>query len=406
MLKVMLATVAVVLLTPALAHGATNAAKVRGTVVVRQANRHVLVIAARHGVVESARVSARHLRQTRIGQRLALVGKRLADGSLHVTQLRRLGSARRAHIAVVVLRAQARRLLVAGGGSAFSIRLTRGTRLLASKGSVRPGEKIEADVELTRDGMVGRAVHDDGDAPMIDFSGVVTAIGATSFTVTADGIATVVQLPDGVVLPAVVQVGSEVEVVAAITGSTLTLEAIKLDGENPGDDGGTDVDEGQVKVEGFVTALDTTAGSITVQPGENASPVTFAIPAGFTLPSGLAVGSVVEARGEVVDEVLTLTQIEFQNEDEQEVEAEGTVTALDTAAGSITIQTNGDDGDSSSDDGGGGGGGSTSFTFAIPAGFTLPDGVAVGSSVEARGDVVNGVLTLTRIELGDEGGDG
>jgi hypothetical protein len=240
---------------------------------------------------------------------------------------------------------------------------------------------------------------------VIDFSGVVTAIGATSFTVTTEGIATVVQLPDGVVLPAIVQVGSEVEVVAAISGSTLTLEAIKLDGENRGDDGGADVDQGEVKVEGFVTALDTTAGSITIQPGDNASPVTFAIPAGFTLPSGIAVGSVVEARGEMVDDVLTLTRIELNNEDEQEVEAEGTVTALDTAVGSITIQANGDASGHSSDDGGGGGGG-TSFTFAIPTGFTLPNGLAVGRSVEARGNVVNGVLKLTRIKLEDEGGDG
>ncbi len=306
-------------------------------------------------------------------------------------------------MSVVVLRAKARRLLVAGGGSAFSIRLTRGTRLLASKGSVRSGEQVEADVELSRDGIVGQTVQDEGDAPVIDFSGIVTAIGPASFTVTTDGIATVVQLPDGVVLPAIVKIGSEVEVVAAIAGSTLTLETIKLDGENPGDDGGTDVDQGQVKVEGFVTALDTAAGSITVQPGDNASPVTFAIPDGFTLPSGLAVGSVVEARGEMVDNVLTLTRIELQNDEgDQEVEAEGTVTALDTAAGSITIQTNGDGGDNSSD----GGGGSTTFTFAIPTGFTLPDGVSVGSSVEARGDVVNGVLTLTRIKLEDDGGDG
>jgi hypothetical protein len=403
MLKVMLATVtgAVALLAPALAHGAPNAVKIRGIVAVKQANRHVLVIASRRGDVESARVSAGQLRHARIGERLALTGKRLADGSLHVTALRRIGTARHARLSVVVLKAKARRLLVAGGGSAFSIRLTRGTRLLASKGSVRSGEQVEADVDLSRDGMVGRALHDDGDTPVIDFSGVVTAIGATSFTVTTDGIATVVQLPDGVVLPAIVQAGSEVEVVAAISGSTLTLEAIKLDGENRGDDGGADVDQGEVKVEGFVTALDTTAGSITIQPGDNASPVTFAIPTGFALPSGIAVGSVVEARGEMVDDVLTLTRIELNNEDEQEVEAEGTVTALDTAAGSITIQANGEDGDNSSDDGGGG----TSFTFAIPTGFTLPNGLAVGSSVEARGNVVGGVLTLTRITLEDEGGD-
>jgi hypothetical protein len=400
MLRFMLAATAAILLTPALAHGATNAAKIRGTVVAKHANRHVLVIAARHGDVESARVSARQLRRARVGERLALVGRRLADGSVHVTKLRRVGSAKRARLSVVVLKARARRLLVAGGGSAFSIRLTRGTRLLASKGSVRPGHEVEADVELSHDGPVGTKLEDTGEAPVIDFSGVVTALGATSFTVTTEGIATVVQLPDGVVLPAIVQVGSEVEVVAAITGSTLTLTSIKLDGENPGDDGGTDVDQGKVKVEGFVTALDTAAGSITVQPGDNASPVTFAIPTGFTLPGGLAVGSVVEARGEMVDNVLTLTRIELRSEDgDQEVEAEGTVTALDTAAGSITIQTSG------GDNSGEGSGGST-CTFAIPTGFTLPDGLAVGSSVEARGDVVSGVLTLTRIELQDDGGDG
>ena len=397
MLRVILAATAAALLTPALAHAGTNAATIRGTVAVKQAHRHVLVIAARHGNVQTARVTARQLRHARVGERVALAGRRLADGSLHVTKLRRLGSAKRARLTVVILRARARRVLVAGGGSAFSIRLARGTA------SPRPGHEVKADVELSGDGPVGTKVEDAGDAPVIDFSGVVAAIGPTSFTVTTDGIATVVQLPDGVVLPAVVQVGSEVEVVAAIDGSTLTLEAIKLDDDNPGDDGGVDVDQGKVKAEGFVTALDTVAGSITVQPGDNASPVTFTIPTGFTLPAGLAVGSVVEARGEMVGDVLTLTRIELQNEDgDQEVEAEGTVTALDTTAGSITIQSSGGD-DSSDDDGGGGG---ATFTFTIPSGFALPDGLAVGSLVEARGDIVSGVLTLTRIELKDDGGDG
>jgi hypothetical protein len=395
MRRVMLAAFAAVLFTPAIAHGATNATKIRGTVAVKQANRHVLVIASRHGVVQSARVTARQLRHSRIGQRLALTGKRLADGSLHVTKLRPLGSAKRARLSVVILKAKARRLLVAGGGSAFSIRLTRGTRLLAGKGSMRPGQEVKADVELSDDGLVGKTLEDAGDTPVIDFSGVVTGIGATSFTVTTDGIATVVQLPDGVVLPAVVQVGSEVEVVAAISGTTLTLEAIKLDGDNPGD-GGTDVDQGQVKVEGFVTALDTAAGSITIQPGDSASPVTFAIPTGFTLPSGIALGSVVEARGELVDGVLTLTKIEPKTEDgdQGEVEAEGTVTALDTVAGSITILS----GDSSGDDSGSEG---ATFAFTIPTGFTLPDGLAVGSSVEARGAIAAGVLTLTQLKLED-----
>jgi hypothetical protein len=298
-------------LTPALAHAGT----IRGTVAAKQANRHVLVLAMGHDRVMTARVSARQLQQSRIGYRLALVGKRLADGSFQVTRLRRVGSAKRARVAVVVLRAKARSLLVAGGGSAFTIRLTRGTRLLAGRGSVHAGEKIDADVELSDDGPVGTEMHATGDASLIDFSGVVTAKDVASITVSTDGIATVVQLPNSVVLPPIVQIGSEVEIVASITGSTLTLTTIKLDDDNAqgNEDGGSSVDnEGRVEAEGSVTTL--VDGSITVQPGDNASPVTFAIPAGFTLPAGLADGSVVEARGELVNGVLILTRIELQDE--------------------------------------------------------------------------------------------
>jgi hypothetical protein len=298
MLKVMLTAAAALLLTPALAHGATSAAKIRGTVAVKQANRHVLVIATRGGRVESARVTTRQLRQTRVGERLALAGKRLADGSLHVTKLQRLGSAHRAKLSVVILKAKARRLLVAGGGSAFSIRLTRGTRLLASTASVHPGQAVKADVELSGDGPVGTKVEDDGDTSLVDFSGKVAAIDATSITVKNDGVTTVIQLPDGFVLPTGIQVGSEVELVTSVSGTALTLTSIKLDGENPGDDGGTDVDQGQVKVEGFVTGLDTTAGTITIQ----------------TNDSGGDNSSVVKARGEIVDGVLTLTRLRLDDE--------------------------------------------------------------------------------------------
>lgn len=388
-LTVATAALAVALLAPALAHAGT----VRGTVVAKQAKRHVLVIATSHRDVESARVSQRQLRRTRLGTRVALAGKRLADGSLHVTGMRRLGQAKRAGVSAVVIKAKARRLLLAGGGSAFSIRLNRGTRLLASAASVHPGQKVDAEIEFSNGQAVGQDVQENGDSPLIDFSGSVTAIDATSFTVSNDGISTVVQLPTGVILPSIVQVGSEVEVVASISGSTLTLTTIKLDDESSQDNGGSNVDgQGQVEAEGFVTALD--SGSITVQPGDNASPVTFAIPTGFTLPTGLVVGSVVEARGDMESNVLTLTRIELKTEDgdQAELEAEGTVTALDS--GSITIQTGDGEGDTGSP-----------ITFAIPDGFALPTGIAVGSIVDAKGAMVGGTATLTEIELQTDSGN-
>src|ERR1044071_8615028 len=127
-----IAVIAAVFLTPALAHAGT----IRGAVAAKQAHRHVLVIAMRHGHVMTARVTPRQLQKTRIGNRLALTGKQLTDGSFRVARLHKLGSAKRARLSVVVLRSSGRRLLVAGGGSAFSIRLDRGTRLLAGRGSV------------------------------------------------------------------------------------------------------------------------------------------------------------------------------------------------------------------------------------------------------------------------------
>jgi hypothetical protein len=316
-----------------------------------------------------------------------MAGKRLADGSLQVTRMRRLGQRKQARFSAVVIKAHARQLLLAAGGSAFSIHVSRGTRLLASTADVRSGEKVSADVEFS-DGQTFGRVKGSGDAPLIDFSGVVTAMDATRITVSSDQIATVVQLPARVVLPPVVQIGSEVELVATISGSTLSLTTVKLDDESSQDNGGSGVDDqGQVEAEDFVTGLD--PSSITIQPGENASPVTFVIPTGFTLPSGLALGSVVEARGAIENGALTLTRIELKTEngDQAELEAEGTVTALDSS--SITIQTS--DGDNGS-----------LVTFAIPDGFTLPDGLAVGSNVDAKGAMAGGVATLTEIEIQNE----
>ena len=381
------AALAVGLLIPALAQAGT----VRGTVVAKQAKRHVLVVATHRRDVESVRVSTRQLRNTRLGARIVSTGRRLADGSLHVSHMRRLGQAKRAALSAVVIKARPRRLLLAGGGSAFSIRLSHGARVLASAASVHPGQEVDAEVEFSDGQTVGHDVQGNGDAAAIDFSGVVTAIDASSFTVSSDGISTVVQLPAGAVLPPIVQVGSEVEVVASISGSTLTLTTIKLDDESSQENGGSNVDDqGQVEAEGFVTALD--SGSITIQPGDNASPVTFAIPTGFTVPSGLIVGSVVEARGDMESSVLTLTRIELKdtNGDQAELEAEGTVTAIET--GSITIQTSDGEGDTGS-----------LIVFAIPDGFTLPDGLAIGSTVDAKGTMVGKVATLTEIELQNGG---
>jgi len=387
-----LALVVRAVLMPAAAHAAT-ATKLSGVVVSKKAARHTLVVASFNGTVTTIRTTARKVNATPLGSRISATGTKLADGSLHATRLTHVGRATKAHLRVTVLKRNSAKLLVAGGGSAFAIRLgsSAGARVAARSGP-RPGDKIETEVHFSHGGLVGSSGHTTGKSELIEFEGKVTALDATSVTVANDGVSTVIAIPDGVSLPPLVQIGSEVEIVASVSGATLTLVEIKIDGDGAesGDDGGSHVSgDSVVHVEGFVTSLD--AGSITIQPGHAASPITFAIPDGFTLPDGLGAGSKVEARGAIVNTVLTLTRLELQTGDEDagEIETEGTVTALD--AGSITIQPAGS---------------GTPLTFAIPSGFSLPDGLQIGSVVEAKGELVSSVLTLTKLELEDGGDDG
>lgn len=385
-----LAAVLGAVLIPAAAHAAT-ATKLSGVVISKETARHALVVASSHGRLTTVRTTARQLGATALGSRISATGTKLADGTLHATRLTHSGRAKQANLRVTVLRQHGASLFVAGGGSTFSIRLKPTAHVsAAARSGLKPGDVIDTKVDLSHGHLASGTIHALGQAALIDFSGKVTAMDATSLTITDDGVSTTVAIPDGVTLPALVQVGSEVEVVASISGTSLTLVELKLDGDGAetGDDGGSDVGgDSVVHVEGFVTSVDIV--SITIQPGDSASPVTFAIPSGFSVPAGVAAGSRVEARGAMVDSVLTLTRLELPTDgDASEVETEGTITALDSS--SITIQP--------AENG-------TPLTFAIPAGFTLPGGLQVGSVVDAKGDTVSSVLTLTKLELQD-GGDG
>jgi hypothetical protein len=380
-----LAVVVGAVLLPAAANAAT-ATKLFGAVVSKETTRHTLIVASSHGKVTTVRATVRQFRATPFGSRVSVTGTPLADGSLHATRVTRVGKTKTAHLHVTVLKTNGAKLLVAGGGSAFAIRLSHSAQDRASaRSGPNAGDQIDTDVKLSHGELVGGTTKTTGESDLIDFSGKVTAMDATSLTITDDGVSTVVAIPDGVSVPQLVKVGSEVEIVASVSGATLTLVEVKVDGDGveSGDDGGSNVDgDAAVRVEGFVTSLDT--GSITIQPGDNASPVTFAIPDGFTLPAGVATGSPVKARGAFVSSVLTLTRLRLKTDgsDSGDTETDGTVTGLDS--GSITIQP---------------AGGGTPLTFAIPDGFSLPAGIQVGSIVSAKGDIVSSVLTLTRLRL-------
>lgn len=137
---------------------------------------------------------------------------------------------------------------------------------------------------------------------------------------------------------------------------------------------------GTVQIEGRLVSVSPLVVSI------EGLPIEITVPSEMTLPPltpGDEVELVVQAG---TGNTFTLVSIQSgDNEDENEVEAKGTVT--DSTTSSITIDT---------DD--------ATLTFAAPAGVTLPV-LPAGTSVEARGVTINGVLTLTRLRT-DDGGDG
>ena len=139
---------------------------------------------------------------------------------------------------------------------------------------------------------------------------------------------------------------------------------------------------GTVQIEGHLVSVSPLVVSI------EGLPIEITVPSGMTLPP-LTPGDEVELVVQTgTGNTFTLVSIQSgDNEDENEVEAKGTVT--DSTTSSITIDT-----------------GDTTLTFAAPAGVTLPV-LPAGTSVEARGVTVNGVLTLTRLRTDDDdGGDG
>jgi len=143
---------------------------------------------------------------------------------------------------------------------------------------------------------------------------------------------------------------------------------------------------GTVRIEGHLVSVSPLVVSV------EGLPIEITVPSGMTLPS-LAPGQEVELTVQTgAGNVFTLVSIQpgdNENEDENEVEAKGVVTASTTSQ--ITIDAGG-----------------AELTFAAPAGVTLPV-IATGTFVEARGVTINGVLTLTRLRTdddGDGGGDG
>jgi len=136
---------------------------------------------------------------------------------------------------------------------------------------------------------------------------------------------------------------------------------------------------GTVQIEGHIVSVSPLVVSV------EGLPIEITVPSGMTLPPltpGQEVELIVQAGA---GNTFTLVSIgKVDNEDEEEVEATGTVT--DSTTSHVTIDAGG-----------------ATLTFAAPNGHTLPV-IAQGTRVEAQGVTINGVLTLTELKVEDGGG--
>ena len=140
---------------------------------------------------------------------------------------------------------------------------------------------------------------------------------------------------------------------------------------------------GTVEIEGVLVSVSPLVVSL------EGLPIEITVPGGMTLPPltpGQEVELFVQAGAGNTFTLVSIGKADNQDEDENEVEAKGTVTNSTTSQ--ITIDADG-----------------ATLTFASPNGQTLPV-IATGTFVEARGVTINGVLTLTRLRIEDDGGGG
>jgi len=398
-----LPTVAVVLaaaVMPAAAVAATPAkAKpvvVSGVVVGREVARGTIVVASARGVVTTLRTRA----GTMAGTRVTAKATRLADGTYGASAVARRGSARTAHVRAVVVRTAGARLYLSAGGSVFSVARARRLASAGAGADLQPGAVVNATLSIDpSNGSVAQSnVQQVGQTGMLPLEGTISSLSSGSLVLAVEeGALTTIAIPPSIALPSTIAVGDRVELLAQVAAGVFTLVTIQDDHAAASSGEGTNMsgsasnqssegDQTEVEAEGLVTALG--AGTLTIQGGDNASPITFTVPAGFALPT-LVVGDRVHAKGTLgSDGTVTLVKLELQNDggdggqQSGEVEAEGSVTAL--AADSITIQP---------------GDGGTPVVFAVPAGFDL-SGVAVGDTVDAKGvQASGGGATLTKLEV-------
>ena len=299
-----------------------GAASWRGTIVAKQRDRGTVVTVSPSGVARTLRALAR-VQKLRVGQRVAVKARRLADGTFKAQAVRVVGRAKHARIRATVVRQRtAGRLVVSAGGSTFALRSRNARRVSSTADSgLAPGDEIVADVSIEEEEVDVEDVNEVGAADLLELSGTFGSFSKGILVINAGGGPISITVPGTITLPTL-SFGDEVELLVSVgAGNVFILSAINNEGSgDEGDQGdkgdqGVDLnDDGQeVEVKGTVLSVPVLGGAqtIVVQPGGNASPVTCAVSGTVNVK----VGQTVELQCELVSGTLTLTEV--QAEDDQ-----------------------------------------------------------------------------------------
>lgn len=223
----------VALLVAGSAPAGAGTASWQGVVVSKDPARKAVATASAGGTVRTLRAPARFA-SLRVGQRLDVNARALADGTYASTSLRVRGRAAHARLRAVVVQYQrrAQRYIVSAGRSTFALRLARG-RLLAAAEDVpatQPGTQITATVDVTGATPTTQQVTTVGRVGTLRIEGIVVEAGAgTLKLVVAKAGFVTVSVPSGLDVSSIKQFDPVTLQVAVGTDGSFTLLSARTD---------------------------------------------------------------------------------------------------------------------------------------------------------------------------------
>jgi hypothetical protein len=208
-----------------------------GVVVAKQKARGTMLVAGAHGAGLTVRG---RLTRARVGDRVAVTGVRLHDGTVHASRLRVLSHTRHTTLRGTVVRRMARGTLLASGHSVVLIhRRSRHLSSASDHGGLQSGDVVRFRIRFDDDDAFedGQAVQV-GQASTAEIEGTIVSL--SPFVVSLEGLPLTITVPSGTTLPADLAPGQQIELTVQVgSGNTFTLVAIdEVENEDSGDGGG------------------------------------------------------------------------------------------------------------------------------------------------------------------------